>query len=216
MKLALAIVVATIGVADAAPNPWGVEVPAGFEEQAPEIVESALAPLRAATGTPKLVGAIYLSRENQSQLTIVRYDIATEPTRTAIVDYDKRAAESAAKEATKHISDSRAWDGDQLVGESTDEMGPARVQMKKRYALDGSNTMHVLQVTCAAPPERIAACTKSFDSMKLTIDDQRAPRPDMRAGGSDNVARRTGIIIGVLLLGFALIYLVYRIRPRLD
>ena len=138
MKLALALLLVLFGVANAAPNPWGVEVPAGFEQQAPEIIESALAPLRAATKSPTLVGAIYLSRENQSQLTIVRYNETIEPTRTAIVDYDKHGAASAAKEATKHISDSRTWDGDQLVSESIDEMGPARVQMKKRYALDAA------------------------------------------------------------------------------
>jgi hypothetical protein len=204
--LVIAVALLTVSTANAAP--WSFELPEGYTE-VPGAADAQLRTMRAMPKTLAVDGQIYMSPDQTVQLTRLTWDseLTGGGGKLGIENLDEGVVQGAARQATKHISDSRHWVGDQLVAESIDDKAGIRITQRKLYSADTNGVLHVLMLICAGAAENLGACERAQQSMELTLPNQAA-LPDKGRGEQRDVAYRIGQFAGVLLIVALLIWLV--------
>ena len=212
MRLAALVVV--LGVARASAAPWSIELPPGYVEQ-PGAGADQIARLRALKSTISIDVQVYLSPDGDVQLTrmtwLTKFDDG--PTRGKLEQMDRGVVSGAAKSASKHISDSRHWVGDQLVGESIDEANDIVVHQRRLYSVDANGTVHLLSVLCGGPADKLAACLASQQRMQLVLPNA-AKLEEAREKTAYELGYMAGQVVGVLGIILLVIWLVVRRRKQ--
>jgi hypothetical protein len=142
----------------------------------------------------------YVSPDGKVELARItsafRVDVA--PTASVLERVD-RAAMADIEEGTKHVSDTRHFEGDILVSESRDDANGQLVVQRKLYAADASRVVHMFLIVCAGPAEQLGPCEKAQQSMQLAVPNQLAlaDRPTSHAPNKTRLwARRVFGILG--------------------
>jgi hypothetical protein len=166
-----ALVLCTAAAAHAAP--WSFNLPAGYTE-IPGGSDAHVEKLRAVPGTVSADAQVYTSADGAVKLTRVTWLLKLDgpASRAELENMDRNTAKGSSKRATKHISESRSFNGDQLVAEQVDEVQNIRVHQRRIYAVDTSQVAHVLTVGCAGPADQLAECVKAQQSMVLMLPNQ--------------------------------------------
>jgi hypothetical protein len=204
--LVIAVALLTVSTAHAAP--WSFELPEGYTEL-PGAADAQLRTMRAMPRTLSVDGQIYVSPDQTVQLTRLTWDsdLTGGGGKLGIENLDEGMVQGAARHATKHISDSRHWVGDQLVAESIDDKGGIRIVQRKLYSADTNGVLHVLLLFCAGPADNLGTCERAQQTMQLTLPNQAA-LPDKSPREERDVAYRIGQITGVVLIVALLVWLV--------
>jgi hypothetical protein len=203
--LAIAIVVATAARTDAAP--WSFNLPAGYTEQ-PGAADEQLAQLRKVPGTVSADAQVYLSSDENVQLTRMTWVSrpAETPTKAYLLGVD-RGMVTGSSEGAKHISDSSHFAGNHLIADQVDDIDGVRMIQRRIYAVDTANVVTMFLVMCAGQPDVLADCENAQQSMQLSLPNQatlRAAPPERSS------AYKTGRIVGQLLGALILGLLVYK------
>jgi hypothetical protein len=208
----LVIVLVLSIAATATAAPWSFELPAGYTEL-PGAADGQLAQLRSMPNTQSVDAQIYMSPDGSVQLTRMTWATKMDDgaSKKFVVSMDKGVVAGASQQATKHISDSRHWVGDQLVAESTDDKAGVRVVQRRLYSADTSDVLHILMVICAGEAGQLAECEKAQQTMQLTLPNQAA----LPQTAHKPVAYLIGQVVGGLLVAAVVIWLVRR-RRRSD
>lgn len=214
MKALVAIATLALVAARADAAPWSFELPEGYTEQ-PGAASAELATLRNVPRTVSVDAQVYTSADGSVRLTrltwLARFDVA--PNRRALESLERGIAVGNARSANRQVSHETEFAGDQLVAEQVLELERMRVTMRRIYAADTENVVHVFTVICAGPVEQLGDCERAQRSMQLILPNA-APLAEARprADAGTNVAYVIGFVVGgVLMLGVA-VWLVRRRR----
>jgi hypothetical protein len=202
----LTIIALVLWAASAHAAPWSIEVPPGYTER-PGAADDRLAELRAQPDIVSIDAQVYLSADQTVQLTRMTWQLRMDekPTRGALVKLDHGIVQGAAGQASKHISDSRRFVGDQLVAASADEIGANRAEVRRLYSVDSSGIVHILMVICAGPADQLGPCRTTQRSMRLVIPNAASLRAASEETDSAYEAGyKVGQILGTLLVLAAL------------
>jgi hypothetical protein len=208
--LAIAVVMCAAASADAAP--WSFELPAGYTE-VPGAAESQLQVLRKQPTTVSVDAQVYLAPDQTVQLTRITLlsKMSTLPSRASLVQMDRGVVSGASKQATKHVSDTRNWVGDQLVADTVDEKDEIRVHQRRLYSADAEGVVHMFTLICAGAADQLAECEKAQQTMQLTLPNQAA-LPNESPKRKHDIAYVIGQIMGGLVVVVLLIWLLVRRR----
>jgi len=210
--VAISIVICAAATAQAAP--WSFELPAGFTEQ-PGAADVQLAQLRKQPTTVSVDAQIYLSQDGV-QLTRMTWliRIANSPDRPSLEDLDRGVVAGGAKRASKHVSDSRHWVGDQLVAETIDEVGDSQVRQRRIYAADTAGVVHMFGLICAGVADQLADCEKAQQTMQLKIPHEAALLATSPPKKIVDLPFIIGQVSGFLIVAIILVWYVLRRRNR--
>lgn len=217
MRLLLFVLVM---IAAAAPYahaaPWSFELPEGYTEQ-PGAADGELAQLRSVPRTVSADAQVYLSADGSVRLTrmtwLSQFDVP--PTRGAIESMERDIAAGNARGANRAVSQQASFADDQLVADQVLELERLRVDMRRIYAADTANVVHMFTVICAGPADELADCEKAQDTMQLVLPNQAAI-----GAKSTEEERGAGLALVLALSGAALVaivavfWLVRRSRKR--
>ncbi len=156
------------------------EIPAGFTEQ-PGAADDWMKELRGMPGTRAADAQVFASNDEVVQLTRVtwsmKYPVALD--QGSIERADLAAVRSAAKGAS-HVSDSRRWNGEQLVAEAIDDAPDGiRVEHFRIYGADTDNVLHMIWLICAGPADQLGTCEKAQRTLKVTVPNQATLAADV-------------------------------------
>lgn len=216
MRAALVLVLCAAATVRASAAPWSIELPDGFVEQL-GVAEPQLEALRKIPRTVSVDAQVYVSADGRVRLTrmtwLSQFDVP--PTRGGLESLERGVMSGSAKQATKHISDSRRFVGDTLVAEQADDVTGTRIVQRRMYAADTSRVVHLLSVTCAGPADQLAACEKAQASMQLVLPngaklDGTAPARDEEK----DVAYIAGYVTGIAFVVLIVVWLVLRMRRK--
>lgn len=206
----LVIALSLLAASRAHAAPWSFELPDGYTEQ-PGAVDAQVEALRNVRRTVSADAQLYLSPDRKVRLTrmtwLSQFDVP--PTKGGLESLERRVMTGTAKQASKHLSDSFHWEGDQLIGEQVDDVGGERRQERRLYSVDRDQVVHMFTVICAGPPEQLAACTKAQQSMQLTLPNAAALSPVAPKQETD-VAYLVGVITGIAIVLLLVVWLVRR------
>jgi hypothetical protein len=213
-RVAAAFVVVLAWAAAAHAAPWSLELPAGYTEQ-PGAADAEVEQLRKVARTVSVDAQVYVSPDGNVRLTrmtwLSKFDVT--PGRGSLDSLDRGVASGGAKHATKNISATRELVGEQLIGEQLLDVDGTRVHMKRIYAADTANVVHMFTVVCAGPAEQLADCEKAQASMQLTLPNQ-ASLSGAPADEETSIAYVLGFATGVLVVVLAVVWLIRRARTR--
>lgn len=195
----LVFALALLAASRAHAAPWSFELPAGYTEQ-PGVADAQLEALRKVPRTVSVDAQVYVSPDGTVRLTRMTWlsQFAVPPTKGGLESLERGVMSGAAKQATKHVSDSYRFEGDQLVADQVDEVGGERVQQRRLYSVDRDKVVHLFMVICAGPPDRLGACTKAQQSMQLTLPNAAALSPAQPE--QHDVAYIIGVITGIAIV----------------
>ncbi len=216
MRLLLFVVVMITAAAPYAhAAPWSFELPEGYTEQ-PGAADAEIAQLRSVPRTVSADAQIYLSADGSVRLTrmtwLSRFDVP--PTRGALESMERDIAAGNARGANRVVSQDARFVGDQLVADQVLELERRRVDMRRIYAADTENVVHMVAVICAGPADQLADCEKAQATMQLVLPNQAA------LGAKSTEERGAGLALVLVLCGSVLVvivvavWLVRRARKR--
>jgi hypothetical protein len=216
MRALLAAAFVMCAVLPARAAPWSLELPAGYTEQ-PGAADAEVEQLRKVARTVSVDAQVYLSPDGDVRLTrmtwLSKFDV--KPGRGSLDSLDRGVASGGAKHATKTVSATRQFVGEQLIGEQVLDVEATRVHMKRIYAADTANVVHMFTVVCAGPADKLADCEKAQASMQLTLPNQASLSTTSGAAGEEtSVAYVLGFVTGVLVVVVVVVWLIRRARRR--
>lgn len=197
-----------------------VDVPAGWTEVSQDLMKPILENVRKEPSTLDVSGTAFMSPDQSAQLSIMRYKLRTEGfTRGALEQFDRGVAAGVAKSAEKHISESRHFEGNQLLGESVDENQGMRIVQRRMSAFDSAHDIHLVTVACTVPKDVTSdGCAKALATATMTLPGVPIPAAsdddDALAGKSKEY--RAGYLVGKALgyIAIVIAVLVFVIRAR--
>jgi len=159
---------------------------------------------------------VYTSADNDVQLTRMTWLFKPDdpPNRFTLEMIDRGVVAGASEEASKHVSASRHFEGDMLVGESRDETGGLVMVQRKLYAVDATGVVHLFITICAGEAGKLAACEKAQQSMQLTLPNPGSLARSSSGDRRDDLAYQLGRIVGMVLVGLLVIGIVLWIKKR--
>lgn len=214
MKALLAIGFVALFAAGARAAPWSFELPEGYTEQ-PGAANAEIAQLRDVPRTVSVDAQVYTSADGSVRLTrltwLSQFDVA--PNQRALESLERSIAVGNTRGANRQVSHEAQLVGDQLVADQVLELERMRVHMRRIYAADTANVVHMFTVICAGPAEQLADCERAQQSMQLILPNQAPlgaapPRDD----GAPNIALVAGSVLGGFLMLCAAAWLLRRRR----
>jgi hypothetical protein len=191
-----------------------VDVPPSYVEQ-PQTPGAALAEMRA-NREATLDGDMTVFTSPDGSVSLVRmrwtFWLGEELSRTALEKVDRELEAGIAEEmfqGVKHVSTSRRFVGDQLVAQSTDELGEAQFRVRRLYSVDAFGFVHLFAIVCAGPTDQLGYCDKAQRTMKLAVPYQlplselpkngamRRHKPTWTRGHTIGTAGLIALIIGL-------------------
>lgn len=204
--LIVALLMTVASSAQAAP--WSFEMPPGYTE-APGIVDDMVNKLRAQQGSQEIDAQAYIDSNAAVQLTRIawRFKMPSETSKRALEAFEWGVTQGAAKEAQKHISDSKHFENALLIGESIDENDGVQVHHRRLYALGRDGIVTLFWIMCAGQADAVGECTKAQQSMVLSVPDAQ---PITNESVEKDAAYLIGKIIGGVLVALIVVWFIRR------
>jgi hypothetical protein len=210
--LALVMVVVCSLSATALGSDYVLSPPEDWVEQPAEVVAPQMAKLRAIRGTKSVEAQLWMSPDNATQLTAMRWRVEmTEVNQKSLEEFDAGVVQGVAKAASKHVSDERHWEGNRLLGLQVDINGDMTIKQKRSYIVDSDRTVHMFNLVCAGPGESLATCEAVMSGASWNVPNSimvPAKASESEHDLSYRIGRYVGVAIGLLAIG----WLVYKLR----
>ncbi|MBV8757135.1 MAG: hypothetical protein JO257_07675 [Deltaproteobacteria bacterium] len=208
MKTALPILLLGLAARAATASPWPATPPPGWVEDA-ALASGQMAQLKSLPQTKSIEATIYVSPERDAQLTMMVWSLELTPiSKDAINQFDQGMAQGAAEKATAHLSDSRTFDNNQIIGDSVDQLNALTIHYKRIYGLDKDGIVHMVSAICTKQGAALGPCDTALASLHLDLPNAA----DIESAEAKDSVKQIGIAVGVVIAVLLVIWGTRRFR----
>ncbi|HSN29606.1 MAG TPA: hypothetical protein VLT45_25140 [Kofleriaceae bacterium] len=207
MKTALALLALLLATATSVASPWPATPPPGWTEDS-SLATTEMAQLKSLPQTKSVEATIFVSPEHDAQLTLMKWNLDLTPiSKDTLKQFDGGMAQGAAEKATKHVSDGRYFQNNQMIGTSTDELNNLRIVYKRIYGLDKDGIVHMVSAICTTSggPN---PCDAAQASLRLDLPNAA----NLDEAETKDTAKQVGIAVGVVIAVLLVIWGTRRFR----
>lgn len=206
-RLALTLLLLATATATSLASPWPTTPPPGWIEDS-SLATTEMAQLKSLPQTKSIEATIFVSPEHDAQLTLMNWSLELTPiSKDTLEQFDGGMARGAAEKATKHVSDSRYFQNNQMIGTSTDKLNNLSIVYKRIYGLDKDGIVHMVSAICTTSggPN---PCDAAQASLRLDLPNAA----DLDAAETKDTAKQVGIAVGVVIAVLLVIWGTRRFR----